>query len=101
MKHPASIGPWDLSRWPSGIRSLTPGNGRSADDRVDDPRQLAAGLGEAVEVVLARAPRLDQAAVAEQRQVVADRRLALRAQVGAKFGDVTLLLVQEHEDLEP
>ena len=73
----------------------------SADDRVDDPGQLATGLGEAVEIVLAGAAGLDEPAVAEQGQVVADRRLALRARGRRRLGDVPLLLVEQHQDLEP
>ena len=62
----------------------------SANQRVDDGGELAADLGEVVVVVLAFAARLDEAAVAEEGQVVADGRLALGAEVLAELGDVAL-----------
>ncbi len=72
----------------------------SNDDGVDDSGELAPGVGQTVEVVLAGPPRLDQPAMPEQGQVMADGGLALRAEVGAELGNVSFLLVQEHQDLE-
>ena len=77
------------------------GDQRSADDGIDDLGELAAGLGQGIEVVLAGAARLDQPAVAKQRQVMADGGLALGAEVRAQLGDISLLLAQEHEHLQP
>ena len=51
--------------------------------------------------MLARTPGLDQPTMPEQGEVMADRGLALRAKVGAELGNITLLFVQEHEDLKP
>ena len=52
-------------------------------DRIDDVGQLAARVGQGIEIVLARAARLDQAAMTQQGKMMADRRLALRAQIRA------------------
>ena len=57
--------------------------GSSANHAIDNLGELAAGLGKGVEVVLARAARLDQPAVAEQCQVMAHGGLALGAEVGS------------------
>jgi hypothetical protein len=46
--------------------------------------------------MLPRTPGLDQPAVSQQSQVMADRGLALAAQIGAKFGHVPLFFVQKH-----
>ena len=72
----------------------------SAHDRIDHLGQLATGLGQRIEIVLTRAAGLDQPAVAQQCQVVADGRLALRAEVGAELSDVSLFLAEQHEDLQ-
>src|SRR4051794_6091363 len=63
---------------------------------LDDDGEVAADIGQAVEIVLALAARGDDPAVAEQGQVVADRRLAL-AELRAEGADV-LLAVGEDED---
>ncbi len=55
----------------------------SVDQAVDHAGQVGAGLGEAVEIILALAARGDDAAVAEQGEVVADGGLAL-AELGAQ-----------------
>jgi hypothetical protein len=73
---------------------------KSVDDGVDDLRELAAGLGQGVEIMFAGATRLDQPAMAQEREVVADGRLALGAQIGAQLGDVPLFFTQEHEHLK-
>src|SRR5262249_52789838 len=74
---------------------------RSSSDQVlDDAGQVGAGLGEAVEVILALAPRRDDAAVAEQGEMMADGRLTL-AELGAQGADVPLPLGEDQDDLEP
>ncbi len=70
------------------------------NDRIHDLRKLAAGIGQGVEIMLARAPRLDQPAVPQQREVVADGGLALRAKIGTQLGNIPLFFAQEHEHLK-
>ncbi len=50
--------------------------------------------------MLAGAPRLDQPAMAQQGKMMADGGLALRAEIGAELGDISLFLAQEHEHLQ-
>ena len=50
-----------------------------ADDRIHDLCELAPGIGQGVEIMLAGATRLDQPAMSQQREVVAHGGLALRA----------------------
>ena len=38
--------------------------------------------------------------MAQEGQMVADGRLALRAEIGAELGDVSLLLAEQHQDLQ-
>ncbi len=72
----------------------------SADDGIHNLCELAAGVGERVEIVLARTARLDQAAVTQQRKMMAHGRLALRAEIAAKLGDVAFFFAQEHKHLK-
>src|SRR5690348_5707870 len=74
-------------------------DGLSVDQVVDDAGQIGAGVGEAIEVVLTLAPGGDDAAVPEQRQVVADGGLAL-AELGAEGADVLLALGEDQDDLQ-
>ena len=70
-------------------------SGHLAGGREQAQQQLAEVVGaDAVEVVLALAPRLDQAGDPQQSQVVADRRLAL-AEPLAQVGDVQLAVLGE------
>ncbi len=68
---------------------------------MDDLRELFAGIGERVKVVLSRPPGLDQPPVPQEREMVADRGLALRTQVGAELGDVAFFFGEQHQDLKP
>ncbi len=62
--------------------------------------QLASRVGQGIKIVLAGAPRLDQAAMTQECKMVADRGLALRAQIGAELGDIALSFVQEYQHLQ-
>ena len=69
--------------------------GRFAGGREQAEQQLAEMVGaDAVEVVLALAPRLDQAGDPEEGQVMAHRRLAL-AQPLAEVRHVQLVVLRE------
>ena len=72
----------------------------SVHDRIDDMGQLAAGVGQGIKIVLAGAARLDQAAMTQQSEMMADRRLALGAQIRAELGDIALFFVQEYQHLQ-
>src|SRR5271166_2168692 len=73
----------------------------SADHAIDHLGELTSGLGQGVEVVLARSPRLNQPAVPQQGQVVAHGGLALRAEVGTELGNISFFFTQKHEHLQP
>ena len=64
------------------------------------PGQAGAGLGQAVEIVLALAAWGDDSTVPQKGQVMADGGLAL-AQSGGQGPDVTLSLGEDQDDLEP
>ena len=83
--------PFDVP--PRGGRSLIPRLEAFSvvHQALDDAGEVGAGVGQAVEVVLALAAGGDDPAVAEQGQVMADRRLAL-AELGAEGADVLLAL---------
>jgi hypothetical protein len=70
-------------------------------DRIDDVGELASCVGQRVEIVLSGSSGLDQAAVTQERQMVADGRLALRSKIAAELGDVALLLTQKNQHLQP
>ncbi len=72
----------------------------SVHQDLDDPGEIGAGIGQAVEVVLALATGRDDSAVPEQGQVMADGGLAL-AQLVAKRADMALALGQGQDDLKP
>jgi hypothetical protein len=69
-------------------------------DGIHDLRKLAPGVGQRVEIMLPRTPGLDQPAMPQQGEMVAHRRLALCAQIGTKFRDISLFFAQEHEHLK-
>jgi len=62
--------------------------------------KLPSRVRQGVEIMLASASRLDQAAVAQQRKVVADGGLALGPEIGAELSDVSLPLAEQHEHLQ-
>lgn len=72
----------------------------SDDDGLGDLGKVFAGLGEAVEVVLALSARLDDSSVPEQGKMVAHGRLTL-VQLAAEAADVSLPFRKHEEDLEP
>src|SRR5206468_1469939 len=80
----------------SGEAALSSGAGHQA---LDDDGEVAADIGQAVEIVLALAARGDDPAVSEQGQVVADRRLAL-AELRAEGSDVLLAVGEDQDHLE-
>src|SRR3974390_1875996 len=88
-------------RTPAGVGSKDHRAPRdwSANQVFDHPGQVSAGVGEAVEIVLALAPRCDDAAMPEQRQVMADGRLAL-AQLGTQGANVAFALGEDQDDLK-
>ena len=61
--------------------------------------QSGAGVGQAVEIILALAARGDDSAVPKQRQMMADGGLAL-AQLGAQGPHVPLAFGQNQDDLK-
>jgi hypothetical protein len=73
---------------------------RSADDRIHDLGQLAAGFGEGVEIVFTRTARLDQPAMTQKREVMAYGGLALGPEIATELGDISLFFAQEHEHLK-
>ncbi len=62
--------------------------------------KLTSRVGQGVEIVLAGAARLDQAAVTQECEMVADRGLALRSQIRAELGDIALFLAQKYQHLQ-
>ena len=85
------------ARFFSADRGFGSGAGHQA---LDDDGEVAADVGEAVEVVLALAAGGDDPAVAEQGEVVADGRLAL-AELRAEGADVLLAVGEDQDHLEP
>src|SRR5271157_3207839 len=104
----------DRTGVPAGLSRALPGWGRarvvvfpvehrnccSGDQVLDDSRKLGAGFGQAVEVVLALAARGNDIAVPQERQVVADGRLAL-AELGTQGADMALTLGEDQDHLKP
>jgi hypothetical protein len=86
--------------WPGFVKATVFGSSRLADDRVDDSRELFAGLGQGIKVVLAGAAGFDQTAMPEQSEVMAYRGLALGAEIGAELRHVSFFLTKEHEYLK-
>ena len=72
----------------------------SAHDGIDDVGQLAPRVGQGIKIVLAGAARLDQAAMTQQRKMMADCGLALGAQIRAELGDIALFFAQEYQHLQ-
>src|SRR5690242_3291438 len=69
--------------WSGPTEDQGPRTKSSAHDGVDDLGQLAPGLREGIEIMLARAPGLDQTAMTQEGQMVADGGLALGTEIGA------------------
>ena len=70
-------------------------------DRIDDVGKLTSRVCQGVEIVLAGSSGLDQAAVTQECQMVADGGLALRSKIAAELGDIALFLTQENQHLQP
>ena len=79
--------------------SVLASRGRSTTHAFDDLGKPIAGVGEAVEVVLALAATIDDSPVPQQSQVVAHRRLA-HVKLVAQPPDMVLPLGEQGDDLE-